>query len=93
MPVQVCAEPSELGSAWAGQTAELTELIGSAGLDTSATVGRLTLGGRTLAGSLDGEWRGSRVAKDVVGRQGEGGQICYAVEMAPTSAAVLLVRH
>jgi hypothetical protein len=99
MPVEVCADPGSMGPAWprsgGGGTgaAELLELIGSEGLDTSATVGQLTLGGRTLKGSLDGEWRGSLQTKQVVGWQGEGGQVCFSVDMAAYSASMLVLRH
>ena len=96
MPVEVCADPGALGAAWAptGGTAELVELLGSDGLASSATHGSITLGGRTLKGSLDGEWRGEAVTRTVVSRPGGGGRlICFDVDMAPVSAAMLVLRR
>jgi hypothetical protein len=95
MPVQVCADPASLGFAWAaanGSTAELVELQGSMGLATTATHGDLTLGGRTLKGSLDGEWKGAAASRTVVSRAGEGDEVCFDLRMEPYSAAMLVLR-
>ena len=93
VPVEVCGDPAVLGAVWpAGATGEVTRLRGSEGLDTSATNGMLTLAGRTLTGSLDGEWIGSRVATPLVSRQGHGSSICFDVTMAAFSAALVVVK-
>ena len=96
MLVQVCADPTKMDSSgWpttpSGGVAQLTELVGSEGLENSATVGELTLGGQTLKGSLDGNWRGSRETKELVARQGGGEEVCFDVHMTAYSAAMLVV--
>ena len=93
MPVQVCSDPAANMWPHSGEVAELVELIGSEGLDTSATVGSLTLAGSTLTGSLDGEWIGERVVKEVTARDGEGTKVCFDVDMEPYSATVLVIKH
>ena len=96
MPVQVCADPTKLGGAWAesGSAAQLVELRGSMGLATTATHGDLTLGGRTMKGSLDGEWKGAAVSRSVVSRAGGGGEVCFDLQMEPYSATMLVLsRH
>ena len=101
LPVQVCADPTAMGSAvyWPNSThttAEVSELVGSNGLDTSATVGHLTYGGRTLTGSLDGEWRGERLQTQLRPRPGQGaqlGQFCFDLQLAEFSAMMLVLRH
>ena len=93
-PVEVCGDWGAVHPAvWpAGATGELTRLLGSEGLDTSATNGTLTLAGRTLTGSLDGEWIGSRVATPLISRQGHGSSTCFDVTMPPFSAALVVVK-
>lgn len=93
VPVEVCANPRLMPpGAWPVSPvsrAKLTRLVGTDGRDTSATRGQLTLAGRTLSGSLDGEWVGDEVAEMVQPRDGSSGQVCYDVAMGRFSAALL----
>lgn len=94
VPVEVCANPRSLPpGAWPLRSvARLTRLVGTEGRDTSATHGRLTLAGRTLSGSLDGEWVGDEIVEMVQPRDGPSGQVCYDVAMAGYSAALLTLQ-
>ena len=52
----------------------------------------LTLAGRTLAKSASGEWRGEEAPLLVRSRAESGeGHVCFDVELAPYSAAMLVV--
>ena len=65
---------------------EAFRLVGSAGSKTSAEHGTLTLAGRTLRGSEDGQWIGKKVAQRVaVGADG-----CFALSLAPFEAQLLV---
>eukprot|EP01043_Picozoa_sp_COSAG02_P036653 COSAG02_NODE_2699_length_8207_cov_2.313518_5_plen_133_part_00 len=94
VPVEVCANPRLMPpGAWPLQArAKLTRLHGTDGRDTSATRGQLTLAGRTLSGSLDGEWVGDEVAEMVQPREGSAGQVCYDIAMGGYSAALLTLQ-
>ena len=94
LPVEVCANPRLMPpGAWPLQPrAKLTRLVGTDGRDTSATRGQLTLAGRTLSGSLDGEWVGDEVAEMVQPREGSAGQVCYDITMFGYSAALLTLQ-
>ena len=100
MPVEVCGDPAALGTSWpprAGVVAELVVLEGSEGLSTSATKGTITLGGKTLKGSLDGEWRAAGAAagaaKTAVSRVSAGNEVCFDVQLAPYTASMLVLRR
>ena len=82
MPVEVCGV---FGGATAARTSWLR---GSAGLATTADHGVLTLGGRTLQGSADGEWIGERVEEVVTADPQTG---CFALQLAPFEAVLLTI--
>ena len=88
---EVCGRKTVMGEA--GTRAQLYMLRGSEGVVTSATRGVITLAGRTLAGSTSGEWIGKETPMIVTSRPDHAGQgVCFDVQLAPYSAAMLVVR-
>ena len=86
--VEVCGPSEALGEA--GAQAHLFVLSGSEGVVTSATHGVITLAGRTLANSTSGEWCGEEMPAVLTSRQDHRG-VCFDVQLAPYSAAMLVV--